>query len=123
MIDNSADQGSVHFLRENSVIKSREQAARGIVPPAGADADGRLDVPEGPSPKDAVQSIPSAVEAAEAEAGETGTEAQVIVPSASPAPPEDPGAALRRARLSVVVCIVLGLMLAWIVQRRNGSAR
>ena len=123
MIEAQEDQAAVSFQRQNDVIKSEEFMKLGIKRPTGSDAEGRLNIQSDPQAKNAVQSIPSAVEAAEAEAGETGTEAQVIVPSASPAPPEDPGAALRRARLSVVVCIVLGLMLAWIVQRRNGSAR
>ena len=122
MVNNSDDPEAIHSRRVYEFEKTRELVKSGIIPPAGADAEGRLNLPDDPS-EDTVQSISSAVEAAEAEAGETGTEAQVIVPSASPAPPEDPGAALRRARLSVVVCIVLGLMLAWIVQRRNGSAR
>ena len=124
MVDTSEDQSTVHFQRANDVMKSDEFAGHGIVRPAGSDTEGRLDIPEDTSHEEVVDSIPDAVAFREAaESGKAGTEAQVLVDSAPPAPPEEPGAALRRARLGVCACIVLALLLAWIVQRRQASTR
>ena len=52
------------------------------------------------------------------------TRAAVAVPAPAPVSrPADADAAFRRARLGVVAAIALVLLLAWVMQRRRGSAR
>ena len=126
MVDTGVDQGALHNQRAYDVIKSEQFMAQGIVRPAGADTEGRLNSTGNLEQEEVVDQIVTAAEAAAEASAETAQEAEATIavdPSAQQPEQQDPGAAGRHMRLGVCACIVVVLLFAWVIQRKNGKVR
>ena len=107
MVESNEDPSVIEMQRSYDLKQSLDRTARGIPHQAGADADGRLDVPYTPRVDNPPADDPAAQEAV------------VVVPSAQPPSPPEADASFRKARLGCVAVIVLVLILLWIRQRRS----